>query len=416
MVKATSRSGRTGWKAATAALAITLAGLGAMPVAAQNLFAPVVQVNDHAITGYELSQRMAFMQALGSTGDIREQALEALINDRLQTEAATRAGFSVSDEELETGMAEFAGRGGLDLDQFAQFLAQSGIAVETFRDFVGAGLAWRKVVQARFGPITSVSDKDIRFAISPTAQRGGLRLLFSEIFLPIRDANEEARSLQIAQQIATASNQQEFAAYARQYSVAPSGESGGVVDWVESSDLPPPLAQAMAGMEIGAVMGPIDAGNAIALFQLRGVGESSRPPAVNVTVEYAAYHIAGGHSDAALAQAAALRARVQQCNDLYAEAQGQPEGVLTRETLPVAQLPQDIALELARLDDHEISTNLTRNDGQVLVFLMLCNRVHDAENRPEPDVLRDQIFNQRLSAQADTYLAELRANAHIWRP
>ena len=45
-----------------------------------------------------------------------------------------------------------------------------------------------------------------------------------------------------------------------------------------------------------------------------------------------------------------------------------------RGSLPPADIPQDIAIELSKLDPGEVSTALTRSGGETLVFLMLCAR------------------------------------------
>ncbi len=93
-----------------AALMAALVLLTGLPAAAQNLFAPVVTVNDRVVSRYELSQRMAFLRLLRAPGDVRELALSQLIDERLQLDTARRYGVELSDAELETGMAEFAAR------------------------------------------------------------------------------------------------------------------------------------------------------------------------------------------------------------------------------------------------------------------------------------------------------------------
>jgi len=88
-----------------------------------------------------------------------------------------------------------------------------------------------------------------------------------------------------------------------------------------------------------------------------------------------------------------------------------------RETLPLSQIPQDIALELAHLDPGESSTALVR--GNALVFLMLCTRDRlRAEDDPAPDraQIRDSLLNARLNSYSESYMADLLADAVIVRP
>ena len=391
---------------------------GGMAVA-QNLFAPVVYVNDLAITQYELNQRVAFQNALSSPGG-EKTALEALINERLQLQYAKRIGVTLTEAEQIEGEVEFASRGSLDRADFLEFLAQGGVEPQTFRDFVKAGLLWRQIVRDKFGPITVASDREVRLALSPTAERGGVRLLFSEIFLPARNAAEQAQSNKLAARILAGSSLSQFASFARQYSVAPTRGAGGRVNWINAADLPPALAGQLVNLPVGGIAGPLNTGNALGLFQLRAIEETTKPAPERVIVDYAAYYMAGGRSEATLARAAKLRGEVQICNDLYGVAKGEPESVLDRGEKDLREVPADVALELAKLDRHEISTNLTRANGQTLVFLMLCERRHEGAGEdyiaPDPAQVREQLLNQKLGGQADLFLAELRANAIIRQP
>lgn len=130
------------------------------------------------------------------------------------------------------------------------------------------------------------------------------------------------------------------------------------------------------------------------------------------TVEYAQFLVANDrNADAELTR---IRGKVDSCNDLYGIAKGLPEDRLSRETRPVAEVPQDIAQELARLDAGESSTALVR--GGARVFLMLCARAPQLEEPLSRDNVRAQLVNRRLAAYADVYLADLRANAIIREP
>ena len=98
---------------------------------------------------------------------------------------------------------------------------------------------------------------------------------------------------------------------------------------------------------------------------------------------------------------------------IWAAAALTPEQVLERTTLPPSQLPTDIAYELSKLDEGEVSTALTRSNGQTLMFLMLCGRTAAVSEDADRQQVEMGLRNQRISAMADGYLAQLRANARI---
>ncbi len=382
-------------------------------VRAQDLFAPAILVNEKAVTGYELQQRERMLGVLNAPGDPRSLAREQLIDDRLRVQAAQDAGIRPTEEEVTEGMEEFAGRANLSLDEFVQALAGSGVAEQTFRDFVLAGVSWRQLVQARFAGQSNVSDAEVDRALS-SGRTGAstVRVLLSEIIMPAPPA-EAAAVRARAERIAQLTSESDFSAEARRYSATATRQAGGRLPWQNINDLPPVLRPLVLALSPGQVTDPIPIPNAIALFQLRGIEETGYSAPEVSAVEYAAYYMPGGRSAETLARARVLASQVDRCDDLYGVAKGQPENVLDRGSLPPSEIPTDIAMELSKLDPGEVSTALTRSNGQTLVFLMLCGRTNAISEDASREDLVLGLRNQRLGGLADGYLAQLRAEARI---
>ncbi|MEL7097803.1 MAG: peptidylprolyl isomerase [Pseudomonadota bacterium] len=396
----------------SAALVLLTALMLPAAAAAQNLFAPVAQVGDAVITEYELQQRVRFLQLLNAPGASRSGALEALIDDRLRLAETRAVGLTVTEEGLIEGMTAFAAQGNFELEDFVAAIEGAGIARETFRDFVGVNIAWRDYIRGRFGARVEITEAEIDRALAQTSAAGGLRVLLSEIIMPAppnRRAAVQARAEEIAQ-VTTIS---EFSALARRFSATPTRGRGGRLDWVPVSNLPPALRGLVLGLAPGEVTQPISLPNAVALFQLRAIEETDAPAPEFAAIEYAAYYINGGRSQEALAIAERLKTRVDVCDDLYGVAKGMPESVLDRGTLPPEQIPQDIAIELAKLDPGEVSTALTRANGQTLVFLMLCGRTAVLNEEVGRDQIERQLRQERLEGYASTTLEQLRAESRI---
>jgi peptidyl-prolyl cis-trans isomerase SurA len=390
--------------------ALTLAG----PVAAtaQNLFAPAITVNDEVITNFELNQRIRFLTILRAPGDPEELARKALIDDRLRDRALRDAEIVVTEEQIREGIAELAGRTQLSAVQFVEALKEEGVAPETLRDFVRINLGWREFVRQRFLEQARPSRDDVDRAIGRDLSGGGLRVLLSEIIIPVTPQTlTEVEDL--AQQISEITSFATFESAARQYSASDSRQNGGKLDWIAINTLPPQLRPVILELNPGETSAPVPLSNAVAIFQMRGIEEIAGGTPSYSSIDYATYFIPGGRSPEALSQAETLRAQVDRCDDLYGIAKDQPETVLERKDVAPGAIPRDIALELAKLDEGEVSTALTRSNGQTLVFLMLCGRTAALNESGGREEVAAALTQQRITALADSYLDQLRADALI---
>lgn len=395
---------------------IAVLGLGLMtaaPVSAQNLFAPVAKVNESVVTEFEVQQRQRFLEVLNAPGATREGALTSLIDERLRNEAVAEAGIELTPQGIEDSLAEFASRADLSTEEFTQALGQSGVSRETFRDFVVNSVGWRELVRARYASRVQITDAEINRALGET-QGSGVRVLVSEIIIPA-PPQQAARVNALAEQISQSKSTAEFSNYASRYSATASRGRGGRLPWQNLTDLPPSLQPLILNLAPGEVTDPLPIPNAVALFQLRDIEETSVTAPTYTEIEYAAYYIPGGRTEAALAQAAQIRGRIDTCDDLYGIAKGQPAEVLERVKKAPSDIPQDVAIELSKLDTGEVSTTLTRANGQTLMLLMMCGRTAAANASASREDVTNALRQERLTGYAEQLLEQLRADARIVR-
>ncbi len=386
----------------------------AQPAAAQNLYATVARVNDKIVTEYEVQQRQRFMQLLNAPGTDRESVIEALIDDRLRMELALSFDLVITPEGIQDGLADFAGRANLSTAEFTTALGQAGVSEETFRDFVVTTLTWGELIRARYVSRVNISDAEIDRELGRSGSGTGIRVLLSEIIIPAPPQNA-ARVNALADQISQSTSEAEFSRYASQYSATASRGRGGKMPWTPLEKLPPSLHPILLALAPGEVTAPLPIPNAVALFQLRGIEETGTPSRSYSEIEYAAYYIPGGRTEPALAEAARVRGQVDTCNDLYGLAKDQPAEVLERGAKKPGEIPQDIAIELAKLDPGESSTALTRANGQTLVFLMLCKRTADENAEVTRESVISTLRQRRLQGYANQLMEQLRADARISR-
>ena len=388
--------------------------------AAQSPFAAAVFVNDQAVTNYEIDQRARFIEFVGGAqgSDLRAQARDSLINNLLQRQEAQRLGLRASGEDIREAMDEFAARADLTAEQLSTRLREAGIEPDTFRDFVHAGLLWRELINARYGPEIRITDAQIDQALSVAAVQPVTEIQISEIFLPTDPQFAEAVS-QLIPRIQRISSIEEFGQAARQVSAAPSREQGGRVErWIPLQEAPGPIAEAFGEASIGTIIGPIDFPGAHAFFQLRARRDTREVPRGQTEYDFRRVGLPGGRSPENEARLAQIRASVDGCADLgpvaARVAPELPDGAVASITRSVGQIDSATASELGRMNPGQVSGNLVQS-GE-LVVLMLCNRRIVAEQPPNRDQVRQMLFSRALENRADHYLRQLRAEAEIRTP
>lgn len=391
------------------ALALPLGLSLAMPTAAQSPFTAVARVNDAIVTQFEIDQRALFLEVIRTPGDLQAIALEALVNERLQMAEARRLDVLASEAEIAEGIAAFAARAELSADEFLDAIGQEGVAPETFRDFIANNISWRNVVQARFSgrARAATSDDAVARALAHDPQLGSGEILLAELIVPVTPENRDTLRDDLARLAADLNFEIDlFTQAARRFSAAPTREDGGLTGWRALDAIPEQLSKELMLLSIGETYGPVVLGPAIAIFQLRGLSQGSYRAPVAASLDYATLTLPAQQTEEGQAAITALRADIDQCNDLYALR----PGAFTRQDQPLSEIPTDIAMVLATLDAGEIG--LTLGEAGTTTAVIMCAR---SITPPEGEIeaVRQRLFAVQLEAEATALLEELRADAII---
>jgi peptidyl-prolyl cis-trans isomerase SurA len=229
----------------------------------------------------------------------------------------------------------------------------------------------------------------------------------TEIVLPAGSAEELNNARQTAERLGRISSTADFSEQARRLSVAQSRVNGGRLEWANLSDLPDGLRPIISGLRPGQITTPLEVQNAIVLFQLRDVAETTAQSPEISAIEYA--HLKG--------PADAVKAATQMadtCDDFYGAAKDNPSLTLTIRSESPDQMSQDLSLRLMGLDKNEIDEMpAAAAAGDHAEIVMLCARVYAALEDVSRGQVADNLRSARISSLADGFLAELRASADI---
>lgn len=375
-----------------------------------NVYGTAISVNDSIITHFEILQRAKMLQLFGATDDLKSNAQNTLIEERLYLQAGKELGVLPSESEIQEGMDEFSTRGTLSTSELIKVLESGGIARESYYAFIQAGLTWRKVVRARFANQTQVTNDDIDAALTFQNGAGQLDFLLSEIILSDGQRGSESAEKLALRLSRTIKGTAGFASAARSYSGSPSARKGGRLDWVPGRSLPTNIVAQLLILQPGQVTGPITLNGNIALFQLRSSRKSKGAVQEPEILSYVSVTLPlESDTKRAAANARVLRSGVDTCLDMRAAAQ-KASGAFSEGAGTAQEVPTNIALALANLDPKE-TTTITQSNGQLNV-VMLCARNQELIEG-ERETIRESLFSRKVANLGSGYLQELKGDAII---
>ncbi|MEO0343680.1 MAG: SurA N-terminal domain-containing protein [Pseudomonadota bacterium] len=371
-----------------------------------------IEVNDQVITAHELEQRRRLLQIFGATGNLTRLAEEQLIEDRLKKTAAQEIGISINQDQYLSGAAEFSQRGGLTTEELLELLDREGVFPESYEDFIVAGLQWREVVGARFGFRGTLSDAEVDASIAlGTSNANDLELQLAEIVIGIPDRGEQG-ALELAGRL-----RQElfdgapFNIIAAQYSDGATALDGGVVDWAPIAAVSEEIVGPLILGGVGTISQPVEVGNAIALFQLRGTRTNNANRSATI-VEYMKVPLGTETTGVTAAAAADLLKDVDTCNDLRASANGLRSDLYVLVENPESRVVSADRTRIASLDLNEARVFVANDTSREIV--MVCGRERGLQDDARAR-LRNILGSQRVESFGEAYLQELIGNATITR-
>lgn len=407
------------------ATVMSLAGYGQVQAQGATPAAPATQqiegvvaiVNDDPISFTDVRQRARLLLlSLGGQQPTQEQiqqitaqALEQLIDEKLQLQEAAEYEVEVSDGDISNSIERLAQQSGLTRDALVNTLLQSGVNPTSLEDQTRADIAWRRIMSGLYGSRIRISDNQIQEQLKRLqADAKKEQYLLSEIFLYAPTSEDQAQALTAANSILEQLQAgAPFEVAAQRFSSAPTAATGGDMGWVVLEDFDDARKGIIQNMSEPGLTAPISVEDGVYLMNIR----SKRDPSQATTmVDVTRLSVSNG-SDADLKAAVA---RIDDCGSVESiAAEDENLRAVSLTDLDVEDLgPEAQAMVMSTPIGQ--ATDIFAQSGTIAV-MYVCDRRDDVEATPSRDQIEDRLYSEQLGMISERTLRNLRREATIIR-
>jgi peptidyl-prolyl cis-trans isomerase SurA len=227
----------------------------------------VAVVNTELVTAAEVEQRAERMRAaMAQRGgprppvndQLRQQALDSLIEERVLLTHARDSGMRVEDAEIDRAVQSIAAQNKLSMAQLRERLAAEGLDMSRFRANLRDQILVERVREREVGQRTRVSDAEIDTFLAERIKGGGeVELNIAQILVPVPEGADAAtvaeRQARAESALARVRGGEDFAVVAREVSEDANRASGGAIGLRPVSRLPDLFVEQVRGLQPGQV-------------------------------------------------------------------------------------------------------------------------------------------------------------------
>ena len=377
----------------------------------ENKFDPAIIVNESIISKFELSQRMILLDILQSEGDLQKKASDELINANLVNEFARKYNILISEEKVQEGLKDLAKQFNLSNEDFLLEASKIAIAAETIKTFISDRILLAELVQYKFANRASIGDDEIDSFIMNGSATLEINLL--EIVLPY-NYNNKKEVYNLAINLKNKNSEGiTFEALAKEHSKSESAVNGGDIGWVSIDQLPPEIGNLFLTSDLNSLIGPTVFDDVIILYKLANVRQVPLFKNTKVIIDYVELNLPT-NSKINLGSLKKIFENNNNCLNLQFELESYPtlKGKLIKTTIEELKVSEKKYKKIKTLDIGENIVIKGENLSENPILIMLCSRQQEITNN-DREIARNYLFSQRLISLADSFIADLRAEAKI---
>ncbi len=248
------------------------------PVTAKTLSKIAAIVNDEIITTLQLDQAVIDDLTKNPQNQfnvtqfeqMKVQVLNKLIDEKLSAQQTKRLGLQVSDEELDSAIADVQSKNGLTREALTQALATQGVTMPEYREKVRGEILHYKLLGSEVNRKVLVTSHEVRNYFNQhideysSEEKVGLNRIGYEI-----PTGNEKQVAKLRKQV-EACRDRLLSGEDFDQVLADQGDSatGGDMGTLLESDLAKPVLIAIAGLTPGEVSEPLEVNGQLYLFQV----------------------------------------------------------------------------------------------------------------------------------------------------
>lgn len=215
---------------------------------------------------------------------LREQVLERLVLEQIQLQRAERIGIRISDQMLNSAIAQVAQENGIPFERLPELLAQDGVDYAEYRREMRKQLTLDQLRSIDVQGRISVSPREIQQCIADLEDNVVVNSEYnlSHILISVPDSataaqfqEAETEARYVHQQL---ENGADFGEMAVRYSDSDTGLEGGSLGWRAGDQLPTIFADIVGSLREGEYSEPmraISGYHIVKVNDIRGVNEKS---------------------------------------------------------------------------------------------------------------------------------------------
>jgi peptidyl-prolyl cis-trans isomerase SurA len=248
-------------------LAALTIGLAAVHASAQSGDYIIAVVNQELVTAGELQQRLARVRddaarsrtTLPPAAQLRQQVLDALIDERVLITNARDSGARVDEPEIDRAVANVATQNQMTLTQLRERLRKEGISYAKFRDNIRDQMLVERVREREVVSRIKITDAEVDALIAQRRDAVGAsaEMNIAQILVTVPEGASEAVTVERRERALAALRRvrggEDFATVAREVSEDGNRSQGGEIGMRPADRLPDLFVKAVQRLKAGEI-------------------------------------------------------------------------------------------------------------------------------------------------------------------